>query len=173
MTLSFESYQPGTDFEGMLNATYSDLLRVGNKICRDAGDLVEGGDLLHNAYLHTPLGPASIDCREHWFALFHRMMRQELVDLIRHDRAKKRGGDWIRVPLETAIEVEHLSSEDEMPVAEIIERRMPAELRGTVAALVAGLTNVEAAKAGKISVRSVERRRAKAREFIRHGGIRP
>jgi len=69
---------------------------------REAGGTLSGTVLVHEAYLKLVDGaPVHYRDRRHFFALAARAMRQIVLDSARRARAQKRGGDVIRVALET------------------------------------------------------------------------
>jgi RNA polymerase sigma factor (TIGR02999 family) len=67
------------------------------------GHTMQTGTLVQEVYLRL-IKASDVDCRnrEEFFRIAARLMREVLVDFARKRHAVKRGGSWIRVPLEDA-----------------------------------------------------------------------
>lgn len=106
--------------------------------------------------------------REQFFGFLAELMRRILVDYARRRKAKKRGGDMVKVPLsetEVSIPVDYdlLALHDALDqLAEIVPRRCRlVELK-----LFMGLTNEEIATVLMVSVKTVEREWRAARAWL-------
>lgn len=126
--------------------------------------------LVHEAYLRLAAGrPVAWEGREHFFRVAARAMRQVLVDQARRRRAGKRGGEQIRVTLESEILGESADPCDVLSIHEALERlRVVApdlerliELR-----FFGGLTVEEAADALGVSPRKAAKDWAAARLWL-------
>lgn len=170
-------------FQKLIPFVYDSLRSAAaRQILRERPDqMLRPTDLVHELYLR--LGGAhhiNWEDRGHFFAIAAKLMRQVLVDRARHQRAAKRGGDQVRVPLDDAPEIAisekdcgwlidlddallDLSNQDSRK-AEIVEMRY-----------FGGLTCPEIAKMLQISVSTVEReiRMALAWLRLRMGGDNP
>ncbi len=68
-----------------------------------AGHTLQPTALVHEAVIRLlEHGPETYASRAHFFGVVSRAMRQVLVEHARGRGAKKRGGDWRRVPIEEA-----------------------------------------------------------------------
>ena len=68
--------------------------------------------LVHEAYLRLAESSPQWESRGHFFGIAANAMRQVLVDHARAHRAEKRGGDWLKLTLTSAMpEIEGKSGE--------------------------------------------------------------
>jgi RNA polymerase sigma-70 factor (ECF subfamily) len=81
---------------------YQELRGMACRVRRQRADqTLQTTDLVHEAYVRlAEHGPERYANRAHFFGSAKRAMRAALVDRTRKRRAKKRGGDWQRVPLD-------------------------------------------------------------------------
>lgn len=113
--------------------------------------------LVHEAYMRlADAGTLSLAGRRHFLRLAARAMRQVLVDSARARHARKRGGEWRRVTLDTDIAAAEPDSWDVLHLHEVLGRL--AELNPQLERLVelrffTGLSVKEAAETLGISPR--------------------
>jgi RNA polymerase sigma factor (TIGR02999 family) len=126
--------------------------------------------LVNDSYLKLAGGPdVSFAYRLHFFAYASRVLRSIVVDLVREQRALRRGGDAEIVTLDTAagegigpsvdIETVNDALEDlaklDPPLARLVEMRF-----------FGGMNEEEIAAALEVSVRTVSREWQKARALL-------
>jgi RNA polymerase sigma-70 factor (ECF subfamily) len=89
--------------EQAVELVYDELHRIAARQMRgerDEGQL-QTTALIHEAYMRlVGAGPMEIQNRGHFFAIASRQMRRVLVDAARSERAQKRGGPELKVPLD-------------------------------------------------------------------------
>jgi RNA polymerase sigma factor (TIGR02999 family) len=137
-----------------------------------AGHTLQPTALVHEAYLRLVQGDAAQrwSSRRHFFAAAAEAMRRILVDNVRRNARKKRGGERARVSLD-AVEPAAAEPDDELLALDEALSRL-AEADPPSAELVklryfAGLTIPEAAQALGIGARSADRLWAYARAWLR------
>jgi len=84
---------------------YAELRRVARRRMRAErqGDLLQTTALIHEAYIRlVDAHHVRWENRAHFFAVSARLMRQILVDVVRTQGARKRGGDVVHVDLDEA-----------------------------------------------------------------------
>lgn len=126
--------------------------------------------LVHESYLRLATGAGiAIGDRLQFFAYSSRVLRSIVVDLVREQRAQRRGGDAQVVTLDTSaaeglppsmdVEAVHAALADlaklDAPLARLVEMRF-----------FGGMTEEEIATALGVSVRSVSREWQKARALL-------
>jgi RNA polymerase sigma factor (TIGR02999 family) len=126
--------------------------------------------LVHEAYLRL-VGYTSVhwDNRVHFFAVAAQLMRRILMDHVRMERAKKRGGACVTLRLDEALalpsqrEVDLVALDDALTVLAALDERQSrlVELR-----FFGGLTIEETSQALKISPATVKREWATARLWL-------
>lgn len=121
----------------------------------------EAMDLVNEAYARL-LGRGAMDWqnRRHFFALAARAMRDILVERARARGARKRGGDWHRVSLTSAVLGAEQNSDGFLALDEAIQNLTEKhQTSGEVVQLVyyGGLTIADAAKALDVSPSSIDR----------------
>ena len=88
-----------------VEVVYSELKRLaGSHIRRERADhTLSATGLVHEAYLRLAESSPQWESRSHFFGIAANAMRQVLVDHARAHRAEKRGGDWLKLTLTSAI----------------------------------------------------------------------
>jgi RNA polymerase sigma factor (TIGR02999 family) len=126
--------------------------------------------LVHESYLRLATGPRiAVGDRLQFFAYSSRVLRSIVIDLVREQRAQRRGGDRDLVTLDTAAGEGLPPSLDVEAIHEAL--RDLAKLDAGLARLVemrffGGMTEEEIASALGVSVRSVSREWHKARALL-------
>ncbi|MCG8459512.1 MAG: ECF-type sigma factor, partial [Holophagales bacterium] len=114
-------------------------------------------------------GPVAWQSRVQFLAVVSRIMRNILVDLYRQGRSDKRGGSWIRVPIEAealaghGLQLELLSLHEAL---ERLEQEEPEAGRIVELRFFAGLTLGECADALGLGRATVVRRWRFARAWL-------
>ena len=115
--------------------------------------------IVHEAFLKLIKERQQYDQRGDFFKIFKRRMKQVLLDYIRARRAKKRGGDRIRVSLSP----DDLAADEGVDIPALVEALDKLENLDSRAAdvvtmrVLCGLTNAEVAKSLGVSLATVER----------------
>lgn len=89
--------------EELMGAVYRELRLMAARSLRAerAGHTLDSGALVHEAFMRLfSGGTIAWESRMHFFGLAARSMRQILVDHARRQGRRKRGGDFIRIPME-------------------------------------------------------------------------
>ena len=153
-------------------AYYPELKKIAHARLRGSGlqGAMETTALVHDSYLKLAGGPdIAIGDRLQFFAYSSRVLRSIVVDLVREQRALRRGGDRDIVTLDTAageglaasadVEVVNDALEDltrlDAPLARLVEMRF-----------FGGMTEDEIAAALGVSRRTVTREWQKARALL-------
>jgi RNA polymerase sigma factor (TIGR02999 family) len=159
-------------WDRILPLVYDQLRRISSRHLRRQrdGHTLCTTALVHEAYLkladHSDVPNAS---DAHFFRVASRAMRQVLVDHARRHRAEKRGGDWLRVPLDEAEVAGAARAETLLELDEALTRL--AAMNERLARVVecrffGGLTEEETAAALGITDRTVRRDWTKARLWL-------
>jgi RNA polymerase sigma-70 factor, ECF subfamily len=133
-----------------------------------SGRTLQPTAVVHEAYLKLVGEHRQWESRRHFFEVAAKAMRQVMADHAKAARREKRGGGWVRVPLE-GIELPGMES-DFADLDEAIERLSALNARhARVVELrfYAGLGVEETARIIGISPRSVEQDWKVARAFLR------
>lgn len=126
--------------------------------------------LVHEAYLRIiSRGPAAWDNRSQFFAVAIRVMHDILVDRIRRNSAKKRGGGLLRVTWKECRDELSLSVEELVTLANALaklERDYPAIAQLVLLRFLAGFTMGQIATMSGVSRKTIERRWKFARAWL-------
>lgn len=112
---------------------------------------------------------ARLDGRSHLFATAARAMRHILVDYARQKAARKRGGDWARVPLDEGQLPADSLPEQILALEEVMTRLLEVDERGHLVVelkFFGGFTIEEIAAHLGVSVMTVKRSWRKSRAFL-------
>ena len=107
--------------------------------------------------------------RLQFLAYASRTLRSIVIDLIREQRAMRRGGEFLLVTLDTAVRegfAESVDVEDVNNALETLAKLDPALARLVEMRFFAGMTAIEIAESLGISERTVHREWAKARALL-------
>jgi len=158
--------------EDLLPLIYGELRRVAQRQIRRErpGHSLGASGLVNEAYLKL-VDQAEVDwkCREHFFAVAARAMRQVLVDYARKRNAEKRGGEWDRTSLDGKGIGFHTPPEDLLALDQALDRldRISARMRQVVEyRFYCGLTEEETAELLGVTKRTIQREWAKARAWL-------
>lgn len=127
--------------------------------------------LVHECFLRLQkLGDLQVQDRQHFLAYAARVIRNVIIDIVRHEQASKRGGDESVQTLDTGVADNALDDQsDVMAVAEALESLAAMDERlATVVEMryFAGFSEEEIAAVLQVSTRTVRRDWDKARAFL-------
>ena len=153
-------------------AYYPELKKIAHARLRGTGmqGVMQTTALVHDSYLRLASGPGvTFGDRLQFLAYSSRMLRSIVVDLIREQRAQRRGGDLAIVTLDTAEAAGLPPSVDVEIVNDALEdlaKLDPALARLVEMRFFGGMKEDEIAEALGVSVRTVSREWKKARALL-------
>jgi RNA polymerase sigma factor (TIGR02999 family) len=161
-----------SDLDRAFSAFYPELKKIAHARLRGSG--LEGSmqttALVHDSYLKLATGPGiAIGDRLQFFAYSSRVLRSIVVDLVREQRALRRGGDVDIVTLDTAAGEGLPASVDVETVNDALDdlaKLDPALGRLVEMRFFGGMSEDEIAEALGVSVRTVSREWKKARALL-------
>jgi RNA polymerase sigma factor (TIGR02999 family) len=151
---------------------YPELKKIAHARLRGSGlqGTMETTALVHDSYLKLASGPGvAVGDRLQFFAYSSRVLRSIVVDLIREQRAQRRGGDRDIVTLDTAAIAGIAETADVEAVNAALDdlaRIDPALARLVEMRFFGGMTEDEIADALSVSKRTVTREWQKARALL-------
>jgi RNA polymerase sigma factor (TIGR02999 family) len=159
--------------EQVVAMLYADLQRLARSRMRRSGQmtLLDTTALVHESYLRMQ-GAGALDFgdRKHFLAYASQVMHTVVIDLVRARSAERRGGDNLRVTLNTSVADSVSHSDDELlRVHEALEELLSVDPRlGQVVQMrfFAGLSEREIADCLGVTERTVQRDWQKARMFL-------
>jgi len=152
---------------------YDDLRRMARSRLRQhqTMTLLDTTSLVHESYLKL-FGAQGlpVEDRHHFFAYAGRVMRSVIVDFARARRAERRGGDAVRVVLDTDIADRIAGPEDDLlrvhEALDVLEQADPKLAQIVELRYFAGMTEVEIAEVLGQSERTVRRSWEKAKLLL-------
>jgi RNA polymerase sigma factor (TIGR02999 family) len=159
--------------EELVRLNYAELKRLAHSRLFGSGHhtLLDTTALVHEAYVRLAKSGLSGDMlRVQFLAYAARAMRSVIVDSVRARSADRRGGDAIRVTLNTGIANDVIGEEEIMRVHVALDElaKLDAELARIVELkYFAGLSEVEIGQAIGASERTVRRQWDKARRVLK------
>ena len=138
-----------------------------------ANHTLSATELVHEAYLKLAHTTAEYNDKAHFMRIAARVMRQVLVDHALARKADKRGGDWQRLTLTSAMPEIELGKPDGVDVLGLdealtaLEALDPRQANIVELRYFAGLSIDEAATVLNFSAATVKREWAVARLFLR------
>jgi RNA polymerase sigma factor (TIGR02999 family) len=154
------------------SAFYPELKKIAHARLRGSGlqGSMQTTALVHDSYLKLASGPdIAVGDRLQFFAYSSRVLRSIVVDLVREQRALRRGGDKDIVTLDTAAVEGVAESADVEAVNDALDdlaRLDPALARLVEMRFFGGMTEDEIAQALAVSRRTVTREWQKARALL-------
>ena len=148
----------------LFSALYRELRAIAaNRLQAESPDhTLQATALVHEAYVRLiDQTRSNFQDRLHFLAVASRVMRHILVDHARARGRRKRGGGWVKVPLDTG--VAEIPAPDEFPMLEMdaaldrLGQLHPEKARVVELRFFGGLTSEECAKVVGVSVRTVAR----------------
>jgi RNA polymerase sigma factor (TIGR02999 family) len=160
--------------DDLFQLVYSELRALARRqLARlNPGETLSATVLVHEAYVRlSERAPNSLNGEHHFRALAARVMRQLIIDYIRHRRAQKRGAGLGLDELPSDIDVARgmPSGEEVLAIDEALVRLSTLDARQAEIVelrFFGGLTNEETAAAMNLSERTVKREWQKARAFL-------
>lgn len=164
--------QDATPLDRVFTSYYPELKKIARARLRGSGlhGYMQTTALVHDSYLKLANGPeVPFADRLQFFAYASRVLRSIVVDLVREQRALRRGGDADIITLDTAAGEGVAPSVDIETVNDALEDL--AKLDAPLARLVemrffGGMNEAEIAEALGVSVRTVSREWHKARALL-------
>ena len=155
----------------LLTLVYGELRRTAARLMEGErkGHTLEPTALVNEAYLRLMGHGPTFEGRDHFLRTAARAMRNVLVDHARSRQARRREGDYQRVPLDETLAYYEDRGLSLASVGEALERlsKVDPQLEQLVELrYFAGLENREAAAVLGVSLRSVERGWQTARAFL-------
>lgn len=161
--------------DALFAAAYPELRRMAHARLRGGARgaaMLDTGSLINESYLRfAASGQLRVDDRLHFLRWAGTVMRSVIVDVIRHHRAERRGGEAAHVVLTTQLGV---SSRNDMDEVLLVDEALtalaavdPRLARVVEMRYFAGLTEAEIAEALGLTERTVRRDWDKARLFLR------
>ena len=152
---------------------YDDLNRMARARLADNRPitLLDTASLAHEAYLRMRSAErVDIENRAHFFAYVSQVLRAVIVDFARRRRAARRGGDQVRISLDTdlADSIGDADSEVEQidDALEVLDKSDPRLRRVVEMRYFGGMTDGEIAEALGVTARTVSRDLARARLLL-------
>ena len=163
----------GVSVAALWSTAYEDLKRLARARLRRSGrhTLLDTTALVNESYMRLA-GNArlQLEHRGQFFAYSARVMHSVIVDLVREAQAERRGGDPLRITLNTAICEATAAEDDPLQIDEALT--LLAQVEPRLAQVVemryfGGWTEVEVAEALGLTERTVRRDWQRARAVLR------
>jgi RNA polymerase sigma factor (TIGR02999 family) len=134
VTLLLDAVRNGTPgaADRLLDAVYKSLHAVARGQCANErlGATLNATALVNEAYLKVlGDGQADLENRRHLYGAFARAMQEALIDAARRRNAKKRGGDFDRVPLDAVIPPSAMRIADPVDLSRVLPKLQEADPR--------------------------------------------
>lgn len=158
-------------FDALIPVVYDQLYMLASRRLSSErkGHTLRTTEVVHEAYLRLVDSDIAWSDRAHFFAVSAQVMRRILIDYAKHQNREKRGGEYQKVPLESAFEIGASSTSNLLEVHEALERLTARdERKGSIVELLVfgGLTYDEAAKCLGISPATLHRELRLAKAFL-------
>jgi len=137
----------------------------------NAGHTLQATALVNEAYLKLVKMDVSWKDRVHFYSIAAKQMRHILVDHARSKAASKRGGQFVRVGLDEALEVTADNITDLVYLDQLLNELEQFDERASrifELRLFSGLSNPDIADLEKLSIATVEREIRVARAWIQN-----
>ncbi len=162
----------GASIGDLWATAYSELKQLARARLRASGPLtlLDTTGLVNDAYMRLAgAGHLRVNDRSHFLAYSARVMRSVIIDLIREKQAERRGGDALKVTLNTAIGESAPADEEPLRVNEALEEL--AKLDPRLAQVVemryfGGFTEPEIGELLGVATRTIQRDWQKARVLL-------
>jgi RNA polymerase sigma factor (TIGR02999 family) len=159
--------------DALFATAYRELHRLAQARLRTGGRnaVLDTTSLVHESYLRfADAGELRPEDRQAFFAYASRVMRSVIVDTIRDQLAKKRGGDWSSLTLSTGIAAD-ISGDEETVIKvhealAVLEKADPRLAEVAQMRYFGGYSGAEIAEALGVSERTVQRNWEKARLIL-------
>lgn len=166
--------EPGA-LDALFATAYDELLQLARSRLRDGGrsTVMDTTSLVHESYLRMAGGSRlRAEHRRAFFAYASNVMRSVIVDAVRRRQAERRGGDLVRVTLDTEVGAGLVATDEDgvLDMHRALERLAPTKPReAQVMAMMyfGGLTEAQVAEALQVTDRTVRRYLADIRPLLR------
>ncbi len=160
-----------------VNAVYSELKRLAGARLRNErpNHTLSATELVHEAYLKLAHSSSDYNDKAHFMRIAARVMRQVLVDHALARKTDKRGGDWQRLTLTSAMPEMEAGKPDGVDVLSLDEALKELETldprQATIVELryFGGLSIEDTASLLELSPATIKREWLVARMFLRRG----
>jgi RNA polymerase sigma factor (TIGR02999 family) len=158
-------------FDELIPVVYDQLYRLASRRLSSErqGHTLRTTEIVNEAYLRLVDSDVDWNDRAHFYAIAAQTMRRILIDHAKSRNRGKRGGEFEKVPLDSAFELGSPSGSNLLEVNEALERLFATDPRkGRIIELIVfgGLTYDEAAAAIGISAASLHRELKLAKAFL-------
>ena len=158
-------------FDELIPVVYEQLYRLASRRLASErhGHTLRTTDIVHEAYLRLVDADVAWSDRAHFYAIAAQTMRRILIDYAKSRNREKRGGEYEKVPLDSAFELGSPSVSNLVEVNEALERLSALDPRkGSIIELLVfgGLTYDEAANVLDISPATLHRELRLAKAFL-------
>ena len=158
-------------FDELMPVVYEQLYRLaGRRLASERrGHTLRTTEIVHEAYLRLVDSDVAWNDRAHFYAIASQVMRRILVDYAKSRNREKRGGEYEKVPLDSALDLGAPSSSNLIEVNQALERLSARDARkGTIIELLVfgGLTYDEAAATLGISAATLHRELKLAKAWL-------
>jgi RNA polymerase sigma-70 factor (ECF subfamily) len=158
-------------FDELIPVVYDQLYRLASRRLSSErqGHTLRTTEIVNEAYLRLVDSDVDWNDRAHFYAIAAQTMRRILIDYAKSRNRGKRGGEFEKVPLDSAFELGSPSASNLLEVNEALERLSATDARkGRIIELIVfgGLTYDEAAAALGISAASLHRELKLAKAFL-------
>jgi RNA polymerase sigma factor (TIGR02999 family) len=159
-------------FDALIPLVYDQLYKLASRrlSAERQGHTLRTTEIVHEAYLRLVDSDVAWNDRAHFYAISARVMRRILIDHAKSRNRGKRGGDFEKVPLDSAFELGAPSTSNLLEVDQALERLSARDARkATIIELLVfgGLTYDEAAQAVGISAATLHRELKLAKAFLK------
>ncbi len=158
-------------FDALIPVVYDQLYRLASRrlSAERQGHTLRTTEIVHEAYLRLVDSDVAWNDRAHFYAISAKVMRRVLIDHAKSRNREKRGGEFEKVPLDSAFELGVASTSNLLEVNQALERLSARDARkATIIELLVfgGLTYDEAAQAVGISAATLHRELKLAKAFL-------
>jgi RNA polymerase sigma-70 factor (ECF subfamily) len=158
-------------FDALIPVVYDQLYKLASRSMASErkGPTLRTTEIVHEAYLRLVDSDVAWNDRAHFYATSAQVMRRILIDYAKGRKREKRGGEYERVPLDSAFDLGSPSASNLLEVNQALERLTAKDARkGTIIELLVfgGLTYEEAALALSISPATLDRELKLAKAFL-------
>lgn len=163
------------NIDSQVQAVYTELKQLAaSHIRRERADhTLSATALVHEAYMKLAKSNPQWETRAHFFGIAANAMRQILIDHANAHRAEKRGGDWIKLTLTSAIPEIGGKEDDGVEILDLNAALLELEAIDARQARVVelryfgGLSIEETADAMNLSIATIKREWLTAKLFLK------
>lgn len=157
----------------LLSDVYPQLRRMAaaRMAAQAPGQTLQPTALVHEAWIRLSAHPSQgwMESAPRFFAAAAKTMRRILIDRARRRAELKRGGDWVRMPME-AVDSVSVSADDKILLIDEalgrLEKENPSYAQVVVLKVFGGLSNQEIAREMGLTERTVYRYWAHAKAWL-------